>query len=64
MVTQASFSCFLLDNDLGGLVLPKSSIKTFVTRGLNERTIFRPQLVDYLFLVLIMPSDWSLDPTV
>ena len=30
----------------GGLVLPKSGIKPFLTRGLNETTIFRPRLLD------------------
>ena len=32
----------------GGLVLPKSGIKPFLTGGLNEKTIFRPRLLDYL----------------
>ena len=32
----------------GGLVLPKSGIKPFLTGGLNETTIFRPRLLDYL----------------
>ena len=31
----------------GGLVLPKSGIKPFLTGGLNETTIFRPRLLDY-----------------
>ena len=34
----------------GDLVLPKSGIKPFLPCGLNEKTIFRPRLLDYLEL--------------
>ena len=40
----------------GGLVLPKSGIKPFLTGGLNEITIFRPRLLDLLYSYIFPDS--------